>query len=312
MSVPSIDPADGQPPEMNSAVQSAGESAEPMAAELPTATPEAKVPQPLPPAGRKLRYFAAFRYLFESPDWLHNLLLSSVCLFIPVFGQVAVLGWYYEIVERLHRNPSTPCPKFLFSRFGLYSSRGVWSYLLLMAVTTTLQPLLQVPAQYTVFGIIIAFQSSNTTGAIVSAILAAFWLVILAMLFLLIVYFMQPLMLRGGMSQDLVQMFRMKWVLNYSRRVWLEILLVQALVVASMCMLMPFGVLLFFVGVFPVSVWISVAASHLIWQVYELYLERGGERIPLRPMEADVPPVVQPATNPVGIIEEERTLESEA
>ena len=253
-----------------------------------------------PKRRERLQYFAAFRFLFDSPAWPQTLALSSICTFIPVFGQVALLGYYYEIIERLHRDPQSGCPTFDFRRFSIYATRCVWAYLLILAITSVLQVTLQVPLQYTLMGVIFAFQSSETTGAIVAAIAAAFWLGVLFLVLLMMAFVVQPLMLRGGMSQELRFMFRMRWVIGYSKRVWLEILFVQALLFAAMCLLFPIGLMLFCIGVIPMSIIIGIAGSHLTWQVYELALSRGCGPIPLRPAEADEPPVAWSAPVAVG------------
>jgi len=252
----------------------------------------ASAPPPLPPEPKRLLYFGAFRYLFDSPEWAKTLALGSLCSFIPVFGQVALLGYYYEIVERLRRDPRAPCPAFNFRRFAGYATRGVWPYLLALAISGVLQATLHFPLQYTMIGVIVAFQSSNTTGTIVAGVSVVVWLLIGLLIALAMAYVVQPLMLRGGLSQELRLMFRARWVIEYSKRVWLEIFLVQTLLWAAMCVLFPIGVLLFCFGILPMSVWMLVAGAHLNWQLYELALARGCEPIPLRPAEADEPPVV--------------------
>jgi|GEM_PF-1185807 len=252
-------------------------------------------PSPLRPSRERLQYFAAFRYLFDNPEWPQALALGSICTFIPVFGQVALLGYYYEIVERLHRDAQAPCPTFNFRRFAVYATRGVWAYLLILAITSLVQVTLQLPLQYTVLGVVIAFQSDSTIGAIVAAIATIVWLSLLTIGLLLMAYVVQPLLLRGGLSQELRLMFRLRWVLEYSRRVWLEILLVQALLFMAMCLLFPLGLMLFCVGILPMSILMAVAGAHLNWQIYEVALSRGCEPVPLRPTEADEPPVARPA-----------------
>jgi hypothetical protein len=57
--------------------------------------------------------------------------------------------------------------------------------------------------------------------------------------------------------------------------------------------------MMFCIGVIPMSVLASIAGSHLAWQVYELFLERGGEPIPLKPADADVPPLAYPMSSGV-------------
>jgi hypothetical protein len=43
--------------------------------------------------------------------------------------------------------------------------------------------------------------------------------------------------------------------------------------------LMTFGLLVFVVGAYFADVWINMATHHLLFQMYEVYLERGGSPI---------------------------------
>jgi hypothetical protein len=47
---------------------------------------------------------------------------------------------------------------------------------------------------------------------------------------------------------------------------------------------MAAGLLLCCVGILPATALILVAQYHLFYQLYELYLQRGGEPIPLKPL----------------------------
>jgi hypothetical protein len=243
---------------------------------------------------RRLQYFAAFRYAFRSADWLQSLLLASVALLIPVFGKVALVGYYYEIVERLHRDPAAACATFDFKRFSTYCNRGVWTYLLLLSIVGVLQPVLQIPLQYTIMGVIFAFSSSAQTGAIVATVAAAVWLFLLVGIWLLMMFVYQPLALRGGLSQELPRMFRLAWLIDFGKKMWPEILLTNLWMFVASCILLPLGLLVMLFGVLPATVWLTVAGAHLSAQMYDLFLQRGGEPIRLHPAEAEPPPIVQP------------------
>ena len=54
-----------------------------------------------------MRYWRAYRYVFDSPHWLANLAYLSLCIlsthFIPVIGQLLVIGYACDVAETLHR-----------------------------------------------------------------------------------------------------------------------------------------------------------------------------------------------------------------
>jgi hypothetical protein len=129
---------------------------------------------------------------------------------------------------------------------------------------------------------IAALQSrSNVAGLIVAiavpAVLTAFVLFLLALSIV-----MTPLYLRAGLTYDFAQTFNFRWVGDFVRRMWLEVLLVNLFQWLATAVLMPLGCLLFCYGTLLATALLSIASGHLNWQLYELYLTRGGEPIPLR------------------------------
>src|SRR5690348_1752019 len=107
-----------------------------------------------------MRYWQSYRFVFNHPNWSSNLLLASVCLLIPVVGQIVLIGYLFEVIDvLLRRQPATssgtvdetgeealdaqvmdalpadddlivsPYPEFNFSRFSEYLMRGVWPFL---------------------------------------------------------------------------------------------------------------------------------------------------------------------------------------
>jgi hypothetical protein len=120
-----------EPPETPVSTTSADASTAPMPGPVPQAE-TGEPPSSAPPAPRRLAYLQAFRFVFENPDWFTTIVFSSVISFLPVLGQIAHLGFYYDIVEALYRQPDAPYPKFEFRRFGDYCTRGVWPYVLAM------------------------------------------------------------------------------------------------------------------------------------------------------------------------------------
>jgi hypothetical protein len=244
------------------------------------------------PAPRRLAYLAAFRYVFESTEWFVSLVLCSLCFFIPVVGQVAIWGFFYEVVESLHRQPDSVYPKFDFRRFGQYCVRGVWPFVLMQAVQVTLQLILQLPVQFAFQGMFVLLATNTQAGAIVLGIGAPLIILFLIVLGIVVSLLTAPMLLRAGLTQDFRQVFGLQWFKGYWKRVWVEEIMAALYLMIASVVLLPLGCVLFCYGFFAASVVILVAGAHMKWQIYEIYLERGGEPIPLHPLPAEAPPVL--------------------
>jgi len=243
----------------------------------------------------KIRYLDAIRSIFAHPEWFKNLLMGSLCLFIPVLNQLIIFGYSYEITEMLHRRQTTTYPLFDFKRFTAYITRGVWPFLISFIVQTILQPVIQFSVQGSVMGTMMALENDETVGTIVAAIVIPLVIIFLLVLTVGLTLVLTPLLMRAGLSQDFVQAFRFGWIKDFIRRMWLETILVNLFVILTSCIFVPLGCILFCYPGFVIAMGLSIAGANLNWQLYELYLARGGEPIPLKPLPADVPPVVQAA-----------------
>lgn len=267
-------------------------SAEP----LPTAlaneiAADASAVPPAEPAPRRLTYLSAFRYVFENPDWFSSMVFGTIFSFLPVLGPVALWGYSYEIIEALHRRPNVPYPKFEFKRLGEYCMRGVWPYILALTVETILGILFQVVYQVVFQGGLMLWMSNQQAAAIVTAIVAPILVGGGVILAVGVAVGTGPFLIRAGLTQDFRQVFHLAWIKGYWKRVWPEQILAYLFIMAATTILRPLGCLLFGVGFFAAYFVLWIAASHLQWQIYEIYLERGGEPIPLHPLPAEAPPV---------------------
>ena len=258
--------------------------------EAPLDHPAAVLAPDGPSQPRRLVYVPAFRYVFENKDWFVSVILASVCIFIPVMGQVALWGYFYEIVESLYRQPDSQYPKFEFRRLGDYCVRGVWPFVLLQAVQVTLQMLLQLPIQFSLQGLFILAMTNRPAGTIAAAVGVPAILVFLLVLAVGVSVLTTPFLLRAGLTQDVRQVFRGDWIKGYIRRMWVEEILAALFILFASAVLLPLGCLVFCFGFFAVSVVIMIATAHIHWQLYEIYLERGGEPIQLHPLPAEAPP----------------------
>lgn len=259
----------------------------------PYATGGAMPPKP-PMEPPPMRYLESFQYIFAHPEWVMSIVLASVCALIPVIGGIPLLGYQYEIVESMHRFPGQLYPKFDFNRFSQYLMRGVWPFLVFLIVNFIINVPLCCGAYVLSFGI--AAGASNAGDAAPIAIIGG----LCCMMFVIIAVtvglsiFLTPILLRAGLSQDFGQAFKFDWIMNFASKMWVETLLVSLFVSAVMIfVLTPLVLVTCGLAGLVVNALIAMAGAHLNWQLYTIYLARGGEPIPLKPW--DGPPPMGPA-----------------
>lgn len=230
------------------------------------------------PEPRGLQWTEAYNYVFASPRWGLNLLLGGVCQLIPIVGPIALLGYEFEIVEALHRNPARTYPDFDFGRFVNYLSRGVWPFLVALIVAAILVPLVWMLMAVMIFGIAAA-GNQDSVGLVVLFVLLFVTVLLLSVAMNVL---MLPLILRAGLAQDFAAAFRMAFFVDFIRRMWLDMLLASIFMMVTGLVVGIVGLLLCFIGVYPAATLVMLAQTHLHYQLYQLYLARGGEVIALK------------------------------
>jgi hypothetical protein len=258
----------------------------------PPVAAAAAQPPPKPLAINRIAYLESLRFVFTHPDWLKNTVMGGLCLLIPVLNQLIALGYAYEITELLHRRKTASYPLFEFNHFVRYITRGVWPFLISFIVQTVLQPVLQITIQGSTFGLLAIAEADETAGTIAAIIVIPLLVIGLFGLTVGLVLVLTPMMLRAGLSQDFGQVFKFGWIKDFVKRMWVESILVNLFVILLSMLLVPLGCVFFCFPGLMVAMGLSIAGAHLNWQLYELYLARGGEPIPLKPLPGDVPPVV--------------------
>jgi hypothetical protein len=226
-----------------------------------------------------MKYIYAYKFLFESPNWLMNLLASSICQLVPIVGQMVFFGYAYEIVEALHRQKDARYPDFDTNRLLDYLKRGVWPFIVRLIVGVLLAPIIMLFYSCFLAGVLVTPEKARGPAAFL--LIAVFYLAIFV-LATLIVLVLLPLSLRAGLTQDLGQTFSMAFVKDFVTRVWKEMILQQLFLLVTSLVLGIAGLLLCFIGVYAAAGLIAFAECHLVYQLYEIYLERGGTPIPLK------------------------------
>ena len=241
----------------------------------PAKTPDSAV-------GRRIEYLRSVRYVFEHPEWFKGLLLLAVCTLIPVLSQPMLFGYVYEVVEYLHRKLPGAYPVFDVRRFAIYVTRGIWCYLLVQLAATLLIPLFMFVVEGGMFASLAIIQSNREIGPLIVGVAAPIVLTGLFLFLLALSIVMLPLYLRAGLTQDFALTFNFRWAVDFVKRMWLETLLINLFSWLASGVMVLVGCALFCYGALVAAALMALAGGHLTWQLYELYLARGGEPIPLK------------------------------
>jgi hypothetical protein len=236
----------------------------------------------------RMRYWAAYKFLWTSRNGWTNLLMASVCVLIPIVGALVLIGYLRDVMlSRLDtlEDDSLGYPDFNFSLFGEYLQRGLWPCLVSLVASLVMVPVMLVMW----FGGFIAVSALNRNAPImvaVIALLAIVWFVFMIALNVLMV----PLVLRAAILEEFGPSFSWPWIKDFASRMWREILLSVLFQFVTSMPLILIGYAMCFVGVYPAIALLIVAQWHLHFQIYRIYLSRGGAFVPPKPV-AQVPPM---------------------
>jgi hypothetical protein len=248
----------------------------------------------------RLRYLESFQYIFAHPEWVMTVVLGAVCALIPIIGGILLTGYAYEIVESLHRFPGQLYPKFDFGRFSQYLLRGVWPFLvgfvLGMVILLPLMCIIMIP-MFAVMGAA-AGGGEDAAGPAFGLGMCCMYGLIFVLSFGLQVV-ITPFVLRAGLAQDFAEGFKFNWAMDFLRKMWPQtLLMVLFLSAVGLFVFVPLTVVTCFIGAYPLIALGVMAHAYLLFQLYSIYLARGGEPIPLKPWDGPAPMV--PAGIPPG------------
>lgn len=229
-----------------------------------------------------------YQYITENPNWMQNVLFVAVCNLIPFIGPILVTGYQFEVADSLlHPKNRRNYVDFTFDRFQPYLLRGLWPFLATLIASMVMSAVM-VPVFFLGFFVMamIGAAAGNDAGGVVAllGIVMVFLLIMLLSLGTVIV--MTPLSLRAGYSQDLATAFDFGFIKDFVRRMWKETLIVTLFLMVSSIPLMLAGLLLCGIGIYFAAAILLMAQAHLYdYQLYAIYLSRGGMPIP-RKVEA--------------------------
>lgn len=240
-----------------------------------------------------MQYLEAYRFYFKSPKWWLNLLLGAVCLLVPVAGPMVLMGWAFCVLERSPRRWE-PGSDFDVNKLGTYLLRGVWPFLVQLIIGLPIGIVFGLIWFAVFMGTMIAAgpQGSQSGPPRFLFLILPSYVVSIALLSVLVQMITLPMVLRAGLMQDFAPAFNLSWAIDFIKRMWAEMLLSMLFFLVTAPIIGLAGLLLCCVGVYLAQALVMLAHYHIWFQVYDLFLQRGGEPIPLKvaaPQRAPLP-----------------------
>ena len=246
---------------------------------------------------RQVRYWAAYKFVFSSPNGWKNLLILSGAMLVPIVGPVVAIGYLCDVLEPRPIDDGTgrvvepPRPMgsgyldFNFSLFVQYLERGIWPFVASLVASLVMIPLMAV----VMIPAVVAAVAGAGDAMLAVGFVASAALFIAAMLAGVIV--MVPLTVRAAMVMEFGPTFSLDWVKDFLARTWRDVLIAWLFLIATSIPLAVVGYLMCFIGMYPAMALITVAQWHLDFQLYHLYISRGGAPVPIKPLRIQPPPI---------------------
>jgi hypothetical protein len=264
----------------------------------PFPTPEAK-PADAASFGQwptQLEYIRSYNFLFENPNWMMNLLWSFLCQVagqaIPILPGMVMYGYQFEMLDSLLATRGSRHVDFDPNKLGDYLGRGVWPVLVLLIVFIPLVMFFGILFFMMMFGGMAAAGSGGDAGALILVGMLLFLMVFGFLVVSLCSVYSTPMILRAGMTQQFGEAFNFAWVNDFVRKMWLETILASLFMLFSMM-----GLILVTCGLAGIILgpMMPFVATHLMYQLYAIYLGRGGMQIPVKmPAAMPMAPVAPP------------------
>ncbi|MFI4875135.1 MAG: DUF4013 domain-containing protein [Blastopirellula sp. JB062] len=222
-----------------------------------------------------LDYFGPFSQFFEHSNWTTNMLLPALVLIIPILGVMVVWGYMFEVIAlQLTGKGERPYQGYSFDRFGEHLMRGLWFFLAMFCLGFVLS----IPLILVVFILqLVAQNAGGSIGALLG--LAIFFIQFGAQILINLVA--MPAMIRVGLSKDFSEAFKFDFILDFVQKMWIDQVLVSLFLAISGMVVIAIGLVACCIGVYPAAILMMFVATMLNMQLYQVYLHRGGQTVPI-------------------------------
>ena len=222
-----------------------------------------------------MQYIRPYTYFVNKPGGTTNLLWGSLALFsthfIPLVGQIILLGYQAEVAEDLEHDPAIEDHRDLnTNKLGEYLSRGVWPMLMQFLVGIGILALVVFAAAcgYLAYW---ASEEPLIGVAVGGALYVPFMLLGMMVSW--------PMTLHAQLSHGFHFGRAVRFTSSFLGKLGGQ-LLVVIIVHFVMSLLLGFGGLLVCcLGIYPAGMIMFMAQEHYMMQLYRVYLDEGGDPI---------------------------------
>jgi hypothetical protein len=244
----------------------------------------------LNPTGAAVHYLRSYRFVFNSSRWLANVGFVSLCMLstavIPLVGQMVAVGYLFDMIESMHRyGDDRDYPPFQGKWLVDYLARGALVFLVEFLGSLPVSVIFLVGYLGGLFILIPTLLSSPNPDLTLLVWWMVGWIALMVFAGLLLNVLLAPVILRAGLSQSLGTAFSLTFTWDYLRRMWWPTVKAELFLMVAGVVVGFVGLLVCFVGIYAASTLSMFARHHLYYQLYEMYLERGGMPIPLQQVE---------------------------
>src|SRR4051812_7195951 len=236
-----------------------------------------------------MNYTASISDYFKSPKWMMNTLLAGVCVFIPFVGQIVIKGWLITGFWGRQDERCETFPDFDFNKFGKYLECGLWPFLvtLVSGLLLGLGLCVFIVPIVMILTLMAPHDSSSAQGScfgiVIFAIIMMFYIVAIVTMMIVLT----PLTVRATIIQEFGPSFNFAFIKRFIALTWKETIIASLFLMAASLVLFCAGALLLCIGMYFATVPIYFCWVHLHKQLYQLYLSRGGEPVPVSPKLRD-------------------------
>ncbi|MFL5341360.1 MAG: DUF4013 domain-containing protein [Gemmataceae bacterium] len=239
-----------------------------------------------------MRYMRSIQFIGDRKNWLMNLLWAGIAMLVPIVGPLVLDGWLYEVIESLHNDPEhKDYQDFDLNRLTEYLTRGIWPFL----VDLIMQAIMMVPmflAFIVFFAIVIGASQAKAPALIVVGYLFLF--AVIFAVAIVMTFISWPATFYAGLNRGFNFSGIVAFVKDFNKRVFRELLLSILFFFVAVFVAEMVGFALLCVGLLFTMAAVVMAGHHLQFQLYELYLQRGGTPIPVSSGSSPPPARVEP------------------
>jgi uncharacterized protein DUF4013 len=252
---------------------------------------------PAGPLPTSMEYMRSYHYIFENPNWLTTVLLMGV-LFIPamipgvgIVLNLLFIGYQFEVIDGLMRSGGRQYPDFEFGRIGDYFGRGLWPFLVSLIGSFALGAVLVV-GMLVFGGVATAVEAIGGKDADSAIAPVGGFIVLLSFAVIMVVasFLLVAMLLKSGLAQDFVAGFDFPWIFDFLKKMWVDMIVAGLFLGATGFVLEMLGVCAACIGLLFVFPIILMAYAHLLFQLYAVYLARGGIPVLVKPQAVYMPP----------------------